>query len=30
MYAYNQGRYFSQMMALNDLFGKYDSVLVYG
>lgn len=28
MFACNQGGHFSQMMALNDLFGKYDSVLV--
>lgn len=28
MYACNQGGHFSQMMALEDLFGKYDSVLV--
>ena len=28
MFACNQGGHFSQMMALNELFGKYDSVLV--
>lgn len=28
MFACNQGGHFSQMMALNMLFGKYDSVLV--
>lgn len=28
MFACNQGGHFSQMMALKDLFGKYDSVLV--
>lgn len=28
MFACNQGGHFSQMMALNNLFGKYDSVLV--
>lgn len=28
MFASNQGGHFSQMMALKDLFGKYDSVLV--
>ena len=28
MFACNQGGHFSQMMALHDLFGKYDTVLV--
>ena len=28
MFACNQGGHFSQMMALSELFGKYDSVLV--
>ncbi len=28
MFACNQGGHFSQMMALHELFGKYDSVLV--
>ena len=28
MFACNQGGHFSQMMALHDLFSKYDSVLV--
>ena len=28
MFACNQGGHFSQMMALKDLFGRYDSVLV--
>ena len=28
MFACNQGGHFSQMMAMNELFGKYDSVLV--
>ena len=28
MFACNQGGHFSQMMALNELFGKYDSILV--
>lgn len=28
MFACNQGGHFSQMMALKDLFGKYDTVLV--
>ena len=28
MFACNQGGHFSQMMALNELFGKYESVLV--
>lgn len=28
MFACNQGGHFSQMMALHDLFGKYNTVLV--
>lgn len=28
MFACNQGGHFSQMMALHELFGKYDTVLV--
>lgn len=28
MFACNEGGHFSQMMAMNELFGKYNSVLV--
>ena len=28
LFACNQGGHFSQLMALNELFGKYESVLV--
>ena len=28
MFACNQGGHFSQMMALHNLFGKYDTVLI--